>query len=254
MTQVAEEKPNYELETWCGLSYKAIRDAASENGIKLNLPIEYESRDIPERIWSQLRNFRRVMARSKGEPKRLVLSMHRQLVSERDEKGKSVKKEYLTWNGYYEVFDYGGAPYHANLEVGKYQRPKVAANSSRKYDQDTGEPIGPAKIFNGSEDVYTITVPQSKTERKKLIDSIIGDNFAEDINYYFDNESEPLGRSDSTFTYDEFVSDSIEDLRKKSFQGGGSLTPGIWRDKDGVLRDKFGQKLTPENGNKEAYQ
>ena len=43
-------------------------------------------------------------------------------------------------------------------------------------------------------------------------------------------------------------------MRKMSFQGGGSLTPGIWRDNDGKLRDKFGQLLTPENGNKGAYQ
>jgi hypothetical protein len=39
-----------------------------------------------------------------------------------------------------------------------------------------------------------------------------------------------------------------------SFKGGGSLTPGIYRDNDGKLRDKFGQLVTPSSGNKAAYQ
>ena len=85
-----------------------------------------------------------------------------------------------------------------------------------------------------------------------MIDEIIGDNFPESIKYYFKSYDE-LARRDSTFSYEDFVNCSIEELRKLSFQGGGSLTPGIWRDNDGMLRDKFGQLLTPESGNKEAY-
>lgn len=161
----------------------------------------------------------------------------------------------MTWQGYYEIFDHRGVPYHANLDVGKYHKPKVVVNSDRRYDPNTGLPIGPEFRFAGRETVYTIPVPQSKTERKKLIDSIIGDNHPEEIHYYYDSEtSEPLGRSDDTFTYDEFVNDTIEEIRKKSFLSSGGKSPGIWRDKDGALRDKFGQKLTPERGNKEAYQ
>ncbi len=81
----------------------------------------------------------------------------------------------------------------------------------------------------------------------------IGDNFPEEIKHYFKGHDE-LARRDTTFSYDDFVNYSIEELRKLSFQGGGSKTPGIWRDKDGKLRDKFGQLINPQSGNKEAYQ
>jgi len=127
------------------------------------------------------------------------------------------------------------------------------SNGNLRYNPKTGEPIGNPKILSGSETIFTIEVPKSKTERKKLIDEIIGDNFAEDIHYYFKSNDE-LARRDPTFSYSNFVESSIEELRKLSFQGGGDKTPGIWRDNDGKLRDKFGQLLTSESGNKEAYQ
>jgi hypothetical protein len=157
--------------------------------------------------------------------------------------------------GYYSGTTHKGEEHHANFLIGKYEYPKIVPNGNLTYDPKTGEPKGNEKMLGAPETVYTIEVPKSKTERKKLIDEIIGeDNFPEEIKYYFDNEGEALGRSDPTFSYDDFVNSTIEELRKMSFQGGGSLTPGIWRDNDGKLRDKFGQVLTPESGNKVAYQ
>ena len=52
-------------------------------------------------------------------------------VSTRDDNGRTIKKEYLTWNGYYEVKDHRGVPDHANLEVGKYDKLNVVVNPSR---------------------------------------------------------------------------------------------------------------------------
>jgi hypothetical protein len=43
------------------------------------------------------------------------------------------------------------------------------------------------------------------------------------VKYYFDNEGEAMGRSDPTFSYDDFVNCTIEELRKMSFQGGAVL-------------------------------
>jgi hypothetical protein len=63
-----------------------------------------------------------------------------------------------------------------------------------------------------------------------------------------------MPRRDSTFSYDDFVNNSIEELRNMSFKAGGSKTPGIWRDADNKQRDKFGQLVTSSSGNKEAYQ
>ena len=257
MTQVVTEtNSKLELETSCGLSFKAWTDSAREAGLVLRMPHPDslgDSGDYPQDIFSQLRNFRRVISRGKVG-KKVITHIHRTLVNERDSKGKPIKREYLWYNGYYEVLDHRGAPYHANLEVGRFERPKIVVNSGRKFDPNTGLGIGPEKIFSGSEVVYTIPVPQSKTERKRLLDEIIGDNFPEEIHYYYDSETtEPLGRSDDTFTYDEFVNDTIEELRKKSFSSSGGKSPGIWRDNDGNLRDKFGQKLSLASG-KEAYQ
>ena len=65
-----------------------------------------------------------------------------------------------------------------------------------------------------------------------MIDEIIGDNFPEEIHYYYKSApDEVLPRRDPTFSYEDFVSATIEEMRKISFQGGGSKTPGIWRDK-----------------------
>ena len=63
--------------------------------------------------------------------------------------------------------------------------------------------------------VYEIEVPKSKTERKKLVDEIIGDNnFPEQIHYYYKSgdSDEPMPRRDPTFSYDDFVNYSIEEL------------------------------------------
>jgi hypothetical protein len=243
-----------ELETSCGKTIQAYKDAATEAGLVLrSADAGQDSGDFPDKPYFSLRRFRRAMAISKGEPKKGVTHMARQLVSIRDSNGKPTKTEYLTWNGYYEVKDHRGVPYNADIEAGKYSKPKIVVNPGRKFNPDTGEPIGPEFTFSGEETIYTIEVPKSKTERKKLIDEIIGDNFPEEIKYYFKGHEE-LARRDSTFSYDDFVNYSIEELRKMSFQGGGSKTPGIWRDAEGKLRDKFGQLVTSSCGNKEAYQ
>ena len=241
-----------ELENYPVRTIKAWDEAATQAGLVLRKPSDpTETGDYP-REYDQLRRFRRIMAISKGETKTVVTHMFRQLVNTR-EKGKPVKKEYLSWLGELQVKDYSGLPYNANLEIGYYDRPTVTANPNRKYNKDTGERIGPEFALGNRERIWTIEVPKSKTERKKLIDEIIGDNFPDDIKYYFKSHDE-LAIRDSTFSYQNFVDCSIEELRKLSFQGGGDKTPGIWRDKDGKVRDKFGQLVSSESGNKEAYQ
>ena len=243
-----------ETETFAGATIQSWKDQATKAGLVLRAPVtKTESGDFPDNVYSQLRRFRTVISKSKGEPKKIITHMARQLVNTRDDKGKPTKKEYITYQGYYEVTDHRGVPFHANLEVGKYEKPKIVTNPSRKFNPETGEPIGSEFIFSGSETVYTIEVPKSKTERKALFDKLIGDNEPESIKYYFKSHDE-LARRDSTFSYQNFWECSIEELRKLSFQGGGDKTPGIWRDNDGKLRDKFGQLLTTESGNKEAYQ
>ncbi len=144
-----------ETETFAGKSMQAWRDQAAKAGLVLRAPLDTDSGDYPDDIYNNLRRFRIAISKSKGEPKKVVTSMHRQLVSTRDDKGKPTKKEYLTYSGYYEVTDHRGVPYQAIIESGKYEKPKIVANPNRKFNPETGEPIGSEFIFSGSETVYT---------------------------------------------------------------------------------------------------
>jgi len=242
-----------EADTFAGASIRAWKDQAAKAGLALRFTsTETDSGDFPDSIYSQLRRFRRNISITQNHTK-IVTSISRQLINTRDEKtGRPTKTEFITYRGFYRGTTRKGEEYHADFEIGKYQRPRIVYNSDIRYNPKTGEPVGDEKILSGSETVYTIEVPKSKTERKKLIDEVIGDNFTEEIKYYFKSFDE-LPRRDPTFSYDDFVNCSIQELSKLSYQGGGSRTPGIWRDNDGKLRGKFGQLLSSESGNKEAY-
>jgi hypothetical protein len=243
-----------ELETSAGKSIQAWKDQAAKAGLVLRAPADaVDSGDFPENIYSSLRHFRRNVAITKDH-KKVVTTMTRQLVPTKDDKGRTIKKEYLTYQGYYSGITHKGVEYHANFEIGTYKQPRIVPNPNIRYDPKTGDPIGNEKSLSGVETVYEIEVPKSKTERKKLVDEIISDNLPENILYYFNNEDEPMGRSDSTFSYDDFVNYSIDELRNLSSKGGGSLTPGIWRDADGKLRDKFGQLVSNAETGKGGYQ
>lgn len=245
MTTTAPAANKLELETFAGRSIQPWKDQAREAGLVLRAPLtETDTGDYPREIYDSLRYFRRNIAITQDH-KKIVKTMHRQLVNTRDDKGRPTKKEYLTYKGYYSGTTHKGEEYQANFEIGRYEKPKIVHNSNLRYDPKTGDPIGNEKILSGSETIYTIEVPKSKESRKKLIDDIIGkDNFPEDIKYYFDNEKDdPMGRSDPTFSYDDFCNCSIEELRDLSYKGGGSLSPGIWRDSSGKLHDREGNLI-----------
>ena len=243
-----------ELETFAGKSIQAWKDQAAAAGLVLRAPSDQtDSGDFPENLYSQLRRFRRNISIT-NQHKKIVTHMARQLISVKDDKGHSTKKEFLTYQGYYSGTTHKGEEYNADFEIGKYLKPKIVHNSNIRFDPRTGDPIGPEKALSGSETIYTIELPKSKAERKKLIDEIIGaDNFPENIKYYYKGHDE-LARRDPTFSYEDFVNYSIEELRNMSFKGGGSLSPGIWRDVDGRLKDKFGQLVSNAETGKGGYQ
>ena len=243
-----------ELETFAGKTIQSYKDQAAKAGLVLRAPQDAtESGDFPERIYSLLRRFRRNIAITKNH-KKIVTTMTRQLVSVKDDKGRKIMKEFLTYQGYYLGATHKGEEFNADFEIGRYNKPKIITNPNIRYDPKTGDPIGNEKALSGEETIYTIEVPKSKTERKKLVDEIIGkDNFPENIKYYFKSHDE-LARRDSTFSYDDFITYSIDELRNLSFKGGGSLSPGIWRDADNKLRDKFGQLVSNAETGKGGYQ
>lgn len=137
-----------ELETFAGKSFQAWKDQAAKAGLVLRAPDGIDSGDYPNSIYSSLRLFRRNIAITKDH-KKIVTHIFRQLVNTRDDNGRPTKKEYLTYQGFYSGKTFKGEEYHANFEIGKYERPQIVYNSNIRYNAKTGEPIGNEKALGG---------------------------------------------------------------------------------------------------------
>ena len=204
---------------------------------------------IPSSEFTQLKRLRKfdsIVKKQKGPIFRIITHMHRQLVSLYDEYGKPINKEYLTLSGDFRGTDWADMEIRQGFDEGRFKSPKMAKvyEFGRKFDPETGQDLGKIKV-NGTKDEYYIELPKTKTDRKKLIDSIIANangTFKETINYYY--KDLVAGLRDGTFSYEEFTDLSIDELRNLSKRGAGSKGPGIWRDKDGILRDKDGNKVS----------
>jgi hypothetical protein len=104
-----------ELETLAGKSFQAWKDQAAKAGLVLRAPNGLDSGDFPENIYSSLRLFRRNVAIIKDHRK-IITTMSRQLVPTKDDKGRTIKKEFLTYSGYFSGITHRGEEYHANFE------------------------------------------------------------------------------------------------------------------------------------------
>jgi len=245
-----------ESETSAGKSFQAWKDQAAKAGLVLRAPLDLDPGDFPDGIYSSLRRFRRNLAITQDH-KKIIRNMSRQLVTQKDDKGKPTRKEYLTYSGYYSGTTHKGEEFHASFEIGKYKRPKIVHNSGIRYDPKTGDPIGNEKILSGVEVVYEIETPKTKEARKKLIDSILGvDNHADSVLYYVRhlNESNYEQSRDASFSYDEFVNYSIEELVDTSQRGSGFKVSPYYTDKDGILRYKKTDAPVTSKSNKIVYQ
>jgi hypothetical protein len=244
-----------ETETSAFKTIEAWKDQAAKAGLVLRAPQGTDYGGYPARIYDLLTRFRRNIAITKDH-KKIVKTMARQLVTTKDEKGRPTKKEYLTYQGYYSGLTYKGEEYQANFEIGKYQRPKIVHNSDIRYDPKTGDPIGSEKALGTPETIHEIEVPKTKEARKKLVDSILGDdNYADNVLYYVRhlNESNYENSRDNTFSYEEFVSLSIEDLVDTSQKGAGSKSSPYYTDKEGQLRYKKTDTPVTSKSNKGVY-
>ena len=88
-----------ETETFVGKTMQAWKDQATKAGLVLRAPLDLDSGDYPDRIYSSLRHFRRNLAITKDH-KKIITTMSRQLVTTKDDKGRSIKKEFLVYQGY----------------------------------------------------------------------------------------------------------------------------------------------------------
>ena len=210
---------------------------------ELNAP----PKGIPSAEFRQLKFLKLLdskIKKDKGPILKKITHMHHKLVQDYDQYGKKVSTEYLTFSGEFRGTTWNGEEDARGFTEGYYRKPIVSKTYKfgKKFDPETGEDLGKMDI-TGSKLVYYYKVPTTKAERKKFIDSFIENShgtYQENILYYFDNEGEQLGRSDSTFSYKNFVDLSIEELRDLSYRGGGDLTPGYYRNPDGKLRNREG--------------
>lgn len=172
----------------------------------------------------------------------IITHMARQLVRVDTKDGKPKQVEYLTYKGEARITDFRDVPFSQEFEIGKYLKPNVVTNTNQRYNPETGQPINPEKIISGQRPVYDteLEIPKDAAKRKKMIDNIIGDNDPNAIQFYY-NE---LGvgnleqKSDNTFSYDEFVSLSINELMQLSAKSGGGRSSGYWRDNQGKLHSR----------------
>ena len=118
------------------------------------------SGDYPHDAYTNLRYIRRVNAVGK-EHKKIVKSISSVLVTERNEKGRPVKKEYLYYTEDLRTTNHKGIEYQAGFTIGKYTKPRIVPNGNITYYRKTGEPIGNDKILSGQRTVYEIEVPKA---------------------------------------------------------------------------------------------
>lgn len=205
-------------------------------------PPGFSNTGIPENDFGQLQGLRRldsIVKPDKGPILKVIRSMHRQLVSEFDEFGKPVKKEYLTLNGGFRGMNWVGEEFSYEFVEGTYKQPvlKKTYKGSVKFDSATGADLGKMTVTS-TKPTYTMELPKDKAARKKYIDNIIDNakgTHSESVLYYY--KDTVGGFRDATFSHIQFTELSIDELRDTSKRGGGERGgPGYYRDKDNNLR------------------
>ena len=229
-----------ETETSAAKTIQAYKDAATEIRLVLKPGDGLNSGDYPHDAYTNFRYIRRFNAVGK-EHKKIVKSVSRVLVTERDEKGRPVKKEYLYYTRDFRTTNHKGIEYQEGLTIGKYTKPRIVPNGNITFDPKTGEPIVNDKILSGQRTVYEIEVPKTKEARKKLILEIVGgDTHPDSVIYYYreldQNNYEQY--HDASFTATDFVNCSIEELKDMSQKGAGSKSSPYYKDKEGNLKYK----------------
>ena len=202
---------------------------------------------IPEQdstLLKRLRKLDSIIKPDKGPVEKEITHMHRQIVKAADpkQKGKFVFKEFLTMTGYFKGYDFAGMEVGQPFTEGVHKKPIMGKvyHGSMRFNPETGEDLGKIEVLK-TVDEYTIELPKEQKQREKYIKSIIDNaagTYPENIHYYYiDTEA---GLRDSTFSYEQFTTCDIKQLRELSKRGAGDKGPGFWRDKENKLRDREG--------------
>ena len=256
--QVTEEQTKENSKGWTNIdytntaAYKTVK-AFNKVGVFTDEPNPNQPGIIPRQEFQQLKKLRRfdaIVKKQKGPILKIITHMARQLVSQFDQYGKPITKEYLTLSGEIRGVDHADMEIRQYFEEGVYKDPKMAKEYKigKRFDPETGEDLGKMKVHS-TKDEYYLEVPKDKKERIKFINNIIekaNGTFKENIHYYYkDLES---GQRDDSFSHEQFCDCSIEELRTLSKRGAGAKGPGFWRNSEGKLMDKDGNLVSQGKG------
>jgi hypothetical protein len=122
------------------------------------------------------------------------------------------------------------------LEPDKFTNDATGQLQRLRYNPETGAPIRQENVLSGHKNVFFYELPKEKAARKKFIDNIIEstNSIKENIQYYYQelDQHNFAVKSDATFSYEDFVNCSIEELQQLSARGGGSKSSGYYRDRE----------------------
>lgn len=211
---------------------------------------------IPHDEFSQLKRLKKldsIVKPEKGPIQKVISTLSRQIIRQADDKGRLVPKECLTIMGEFKGFDFADMEQSMTFYEGWFKKPTMGKvyKTGKRFDSETGEDLGKIDVRGPPVFEYFYELPKDAAKRKKYIDNIIEQahgTFPEDIKYYYKEigaGNSPLGgaKRDDTFTYDDFVNCSIEEMRNLSARGGGGKNPGYWRNAEGKLMDKQGNPV-----------
>jgi hypothetical protein len=204
---------------------------------------------IPEKDFTLLKRLRKldsIIKPDKGPITREITHMHRSIVRQPSQdpkqKGRFIPTECLTITGYFKGYDFAGEQVGQQFTEDVSKKPVMGKiyRGSMRFNPETGEDLGKIDVQK-IVDNYYYELPKEQKQREKYIKSIIDNapgTYPENIHYYYiDTEA---GLRDSTFSYEQFTSLNIDQLRELSKRGAGAKGPGYYRDKDNNLRDKDG--------------
>ena len=168
----------------------------------------------------QLEKFKSKFKPDKGPLQIIINTLNRRQVLTYDEKGKAVKKDYLTYNVDFHGKDWLGNDMWIRGHIeGKSIKPKF--KTTFQLEPETGN-NNSKKEYDGIEDEYYIELTDNKKQIQDIINNCNG-TIIDRIKFYGhfeDSIKGPSMRCDQ-FSYDQLLNSSFEELEALARKEGG---------------------------------
>lgn len=174
-----------------------------------------EGLEPPHDVRSEMEILSKFKAKAKAKsPIQIIIkTMNRRSVVTYDDKGKAVKKEFLTYRADYHGKDWLGNDLWIRTHLfGQFKKPKFRTTMEMNYE--TGEHV-PKKEYDGMTEEYYIELTDKN--RKQVIEDIINNSngtILDEILFYghFPNSSRGVAFRSNIFSYDQFINSSFDEL------------------------------------------